>query len=178
MRRTGSARTGALVSRPVSAVTAPSSAPTCQTRPSVGFLTGIVGPCCLVCCLAHHILMLEIGKKSSQTSDTLSVLYNMNMERGDTFKTDITISPNCAVLIITGNIFCLIFCWESNTVCPVPGPSYSALPDGMSGRCRCKPGYYGDLCQFSAIISHPGPGQCGDNQYLSREKAVGGCINW
>ena len=51
----------------------------------------------------HHIVMLEIGKKSSQTSDTLSVLYNMYMEWRDTFKTDITISPNCAVLIITGN---------------------------------------------------------------------------
>ena len=129
------------------------------------------------------------------------------MERRDTFKTDITISPNCAVLtyyhgqlsksphtpsnkylgdnlIARKFIFRLVFCWKSNTVCPVPGPScnsagsYSALPDGMSGRCRCKPGYYGDLCQFSAIISQPGPGQCGDNQFLSREKAVGGCINW
>ena len=78
----------------------------------------------------------------------------------------------------------MIFSSETNTVLSPPGAtcssagSYSVLPDGMSGRCHCKPGYYGDICQYSAIISQPDLGQCRDNQFLSREEAVGGCINW
>ena len=52
------------------------------------------------------------------------------------------------------------------------------MPGGMSGLCHCRPGFYGDTCQYSAIISQPGEGrQCREQQFFSREDSVGGCIN-
>ena len=132
MRRSGSVRTGAPASRPVCGVTAPSSAPTCQTRLSVGWSAGrgrgrVSGPPSVSrpqpgvtesntarmaqtrlavgflnwdcrsllsgVAISRHVR----GQKSTQTSDTLSVLYFVYLERRDTIKTDITISPNCAV---------------------------------------------------------------------------------
>ena len=54
------------------------------------------------------------------------------------------------------------------------------MPDGMSGRCNCKPGYYGDTCQYSAIIGLEDEGlagRCREDQYFSEEDSVGGCIN-
>ena len=111
------------VSRPVCGVTAPCSAPTCQTRPSAALSAapmrgrvsgplsvsrpqpGVTEPATarmvqtrlavgfinwdcwsfLGVWSGHHV-MLEIGKKSSQTSETLSVLYYVYMEWRDTIK--------------------------------------------------------------------------------------------
>ena len=119
----------------------------------------------------------------------VSVVPILYMEWRDTIKQTLqSYISTCAVLIITVRqlIFSSDIQVQSNPVCPPPGPtcspagSFSALPDGMSGRCLCRPGYYGDICQYSAVIGQPGSGagQCRENQFLSREEAVGGCINW
>ena len=81
------------VSQPPPGVTESNTARMAQTRLAVGFLNWDCRSLLSGVAISRHVR----GQKSTQTSDTLSVLYFVYLGRRDTIKTDITISPNCSV---------------------------------------------------------------------------------